>query len=167
METLKQLFNTWADYTNKQYLNKQWLLSKWDVYDEIDWPLQKREIMVKMIKRALHLKKSDHFADLGCGGGWILKEMKPCVQKTTGVDFSLNMLKYARTICPRDQFVCGELGRLPFRDQSFDRVLCNFVFINIEENAYILKSITEIMRVLKKKGRALISQLPDKNGSQK
>ena len=35
---LKKIFNSWAGSVQKDYANKQWLLSKWELFEGIEWP---------------------------------------------------------------------------------------------------------------------------------
>lgn len=164
---LRQLFDHWAHETQKRYGNKQWLLSKWEIIEGVEWPRQKIDLMIKNIRDGLDLRKSDVLLDLGCGGGWISGALASHARKVFGLDFSEEMLRCARQMYGRNIFVCGEIGKLPFKSEVADRVLAYFVLINIDDDRYIEGAIREIMRVLKKGGRALVGQLPDKDGSGK
>ena len=75
------------------------------------------------------------------------------------------MLRYANELHAGKKFVCAEIAKLPFENGPFARALSYFVFINLTGKPYIQKSILEIIRVLKRGGRALIGQLPDIRGS--
>jgi ubiquinone/menaquinone biosynthesis C-methylase UbiE len=162
---LKKLFDTWAQAAARKYTRKQWLLSKWEVVEGIEWPPEKIRVMLDTIREGLQIRKTDLVVDLGCGGGWILKALSPSSRRMIGVDFSDSMLKNAKAFCPKEIFICGEIGRLPFKDNSFDRALSYFVFLNFMEDDFVQKAICDVRRVLKKGGRALIGQLPDKTRS--
>ena len=77
----------------------------------------------------------------------------------------MGMLSNTKEICPEISFVCGNIGELPFKDGIADRALCYFVLINMMDDFDIQNAIIDIMRILKKGGRALIGQLPDKSCS--
>ena len=77
------------------------------------------------------------------------------------VDFSLEMIRHAADILPQEKLLCGKIGQLPLRENIFDKILCYFVFINFDQDETAYASIQDIMRVLKKGGRALVGQLPD------
>lgn len=162
---LRNVYESWGRYAGEHYLHKQWLLSKWEVSEGIEWNRKKIEAMLKQIATRLALKKHSNLADLGCGGGWISKALSSKVKNVVGLDFSMSMLKSAARLRSRSGLVCAEIGKLPFKDNAFDRALSYFVFINILEDRYVERSILEIWRVLKKGGRALIGQLPDKDFS--
>ena len=159
---LKELFESWGRATKKDYVDQQWFLSKWEVVEGIVWPAEKINAMVQTIAQGLEVKKSDTMADLGCGGGWILRELKPYAGRIIGLDFSQSMLTSAQQLCPNEDFVCGEIGQLPFQNESFDCALSYFVFLNFMDDRFVEQALLDVMRILKKGGRALIGQMPDK-----
>lgn len=162
---LKDLFESWGKAAKKDYVDQQWLLSKWEVVEGVIWPGEKIDLMVSTINNGLELKSSDLLADLGCGGGWILKRLKPSVRDVVGLDFSLSMLNKAKSFYPSGNFVCGEIGKLPFKDQSVEKALSYFVFLNFMDDRFVEQAMRDVFRVIKKGGRALIGQLPDKTMS--
>jgi len=162
---IKKLFESWGKTANKDYIQQQWLLSKWEVIEGVVWPQEKIEIMIGSITEGLELKKKDHLVDLGCGGGWILKALLPKIKYGLGLDFSLPMLEKAKAFSPQQSFICGEIGKLPFENESFDKALSYFVFLNFMDDRFVEEAILDIIRVLKKGGKALIGQLPDKTQS--
>jgi len=161
---LKQLFDSWGAAADKKYAQKQWLLSKWEINEGIDWPAEKTELLVRHLRDALKLTGVERFIDLGCGGGWILERLRPFTKESYGLDFSWPMIQFAADSL-NGNLICGEIGRLPFADETVDRLLSNYVFMNFADDGYVEGSLKEIYRVLKKGGRALIGQLPDRNGS--
>jgi len=165
MMELRDIFDSWAESTQKKYSDKQWLLSKWEMAEGIEWPPEKIAVMVDSIRGGLSLESGDLIIDLGCGGGWIGGRLKPFVRRVCGLDIALHMLDHARETIGPGALVCGSIGNLPFKDQTFDKVLSYYVFMNFREDAFVEAGIREMMRVLKKDGRALIGQLPDERGS--
>jgi len=162
---LKELFDLWGSQAQDQYADKQWLLSKWEVNEGIDWPEEKTEVMVKSLLQGLQPQPTDTIIELGCGGAWILDQLKTYTRKFYGLDFSMEMLKFADQQFKGDHLICGEIGQLPFFSNYFDCILSYYVFMNFDDDVYIEQSILEIIRVLKKGGRALIGQLPEREGS--
>jgi SAM-dependent methyltransferase len=168
MRTLRQIFNDWGQRVRGAYIHKQWLLSKWEVLDGIEWPPDKVELLFNNIRQNLRLESSNSLVDLGCGGGWIRSGLKSHVKSAVGLDISLEMLKNAQmTSQDENHFLCGDICSLPIKTESFDRALCYFVFVNFGDPDAIVRAIREIMRVLKKGGRALIGQIPDRDYSAK
>lgn len=85
--------------------------------------------------------------DIGCGTGQHLKNGR------IGVDVSAEMLLQAR----KKGFgllVQAKAEELPFKDDSFDTVLCIFTVLNLCDYEKVAK---EIDRILKKNGTAIVS----------
>lgn len=161
--SLKDLFNNWAQETDKRYKDQQWLLSKWDTLDGVDWPDEKIGLMLNHIRRYLRLERTHCFLDVGCGGGWILDRLGPCVATSFGCDLSLAMLS---NVSGRYPVFNADACQLPVQSDVMDRVLCYFVFINFMDLDMVSSAIREIVRVLEPGGRALLGQLPDQTQSQ-
>ncbi|MCC6758178.1 MAG: class I SAM-dependent methyltransferase [Candidatus Omnitrophica bacterium] len=162
---LKKLFESWGKTAKREYVDQQWLLSKWEVVEGIVWPQEKINLMTQTIVDGLQLQKSDSLVDIGCGGGWILKQLKPYVNRIVGLDFSQSMLANARQFCPQDDLVCGEIGRLPFGDEVFDHGLSYFVFLNFLDDDFVERGLLDALKTIKKGGKLLVGQLPDKSKS--
>jgi ubiquinone/menaquinone biosynthesis C-methylase UbiE len=101
--------------------------------------------------------------DLGCGVGRVAKYLAPFVRELHGVDVSENMVRYAKENC-------RELGNVHIKvnngkdlslysDGTFDFVYSFLVFQHLEKED-ALTYITEVYRVLKNGGRALL-QFPN------
>jgi SAM-dependent methyltransferase len=109
--------------------------------------------------RVLEPRPGELILDAGCGGGRYLPAIAAAGARPVGVDFSVSMLNVAR----RDSGVslaAGHLERgLPFRDATFDAVLCSLVGEHLAE---LVASLTELRRVLKHSGRMIFSAVhPD------
>ncbi len=96
--------------------------------------------------------------DIGCGTGYHMQFVKNAV----GIDPSREMLKIARRKGIKN-LKPGRAENLPFRSNSFDTVLCFFAVLNM---CSCKKAVREMERVLKEKGKALIS-VSSINGSRK
>ncbi len=164
-KNLKNLFDSWGRTAKKDYVDQQWLLSKWEVVEGIVWPKEKIDLMIHTISTGLELKKSDLTIDLGCGGGWILKELKARTGGIIGLDFSQAMLTSAQQFCPNASFVCGESRKWHLKNDSVDRALSYSVLLNFMDDNFVEQALLDVVRILKKDGRALIGQLPDKTRS--
>jgi ubiquinone/menaquinone biosynthesis C-methylase UbiE len=162
---LKTQFEEWAQFSGGKFTRRQWLLAKWEVADGIVWPEEKITVMMRTITDALGLEPSHDLADLGCGGGWILQRLMPLAKTCVGLDFSRNMLENAFGIVPREKLVQGAIGQLPFKAEAFDRILCYFVLINMLDDKKVEHSIEDMFRIVKKGGRVVVGQLPDRAGS--
>src|SRR2546422_5846754 len=66
--------------------------------------------------------------DAGCGTGRNFPQLLAAGSKVVGVDFSLGMLKTAQGNFPALPIVQADLEcELPFKDSSFDAVLCALI----------------------------------------
>ncbi|GFS15823.1 alkylated DNA repair protein alkB-like protein 8 [Elysia marginata] len=91
-------------------------------------------------------------ADVGCGNGKCLGANKDLYE--IGSDFSSNLA----AICHSRGFeTCvGDVTCLPFRTGSFDVVLCIAVIHHMATKHRRYKALSEVVRILRKGGRALV-----------
>lgn len=164
-QPLQDMFDDWVRQAPDGCRQKPWMLSKWEVVEGVEWSEEKIERLLSSIREGLDLQEDDMLADLGCGGGWILERLRQGVKYGVGVDFSLPMLQQASSALTALPLMAGEIGRLPFKSETFDKLLSYFVFINFMDDTFVYRAIADIYRVLKPGGRALLGQLPDKEAS--
>lgn len=101
--------------------------------------------------------------DVGCGGGFFLSRLKKEIPscRSCGIDISKPVLRNARKHSDSD-FVCSTAEKLPFRDNSFDVVVCQNVLHHIVGNTRqssaekARKVVCQIKSLLKSGGRLLI-----------
>lgn len=91
--------------------------------------------------------------DIGCGRGGQTARLKNAV----GLDVDLPRLRFAKSISDND-FVLAHANWLPFRDDSFDRVIMSEVIEHLPDQS---GAVEEVDRVLSAYGRFLI-QTPDR-----
>lgn len=102
------------------------------------------------------IKKNDFVLDLGCGDGLNIKILRRMgVKKIYGVDISKRLLSEAKKNNPRTRFYRASSESLPFKSNTFDVVLVDSVFHHLMRYG---KSLKEIKRVLKSKGRLCFSE---------
>ncbi len=100
--------------------------------------------------------------DVGCGDGFFTYALSKKFKISVGVDLSPAMLSKSKELGSRNAearntfFVVADAECLPFRNESFDCVLAMNIFaIILDAHA----ALTEISRVTKRKGLALIEIL--------
>jgi len=101
----------------------------------------------------MNLKKNHLILDLASGSGDLIKLIKKKYNCTCiAYDSSMEMLKESKLKNDFNNFflINGRAERLPFKGMSFDAVTVSFGIRNFTD---IEKSLFEIKRVLKKKGR--------------
>jgi len=94
--------------------------------------------------------------DLGCGTGRHTIFLSKKGFEVYGCDASESALKIAKGIIKNAKFEKCDMTSLPYEDNYFDGVLCHFV-IQHGKIEQIKKAISEIYRVLKKKGILYLS----------
>ena len=97
--------------------------------------------------------------DVGCGSAPVLAELRRRGVQCIGVEYAPDMLQHAverlESLGLETSRLCrGDCVRLPFVDGAFDLVVCLGVISYVEHLPDVL---SEIRRVLKPEGRALIS----------
>jgi ubiquinone/menaquinone biosynthesis C-methylase UbiE len=87
---------------------------------------------------------------VACGPGYVSAAAKQLGAVPTGIDFSEKMVAIAKRTFPEIQFTQGDAHELPFKDDSFDRVLMNFGLLHVSHPD---KACAEACRVLKRGGK--------------
>lgn len=94
--------------------------------------------------------------DVGCGLGSFTRYLKarlPFVD-VSGMDFSNYAIKKAKEIDDRIDYYVGDVYNMPFEDEQFKTITTGEVLEHLE---YPGKFLEECRRVLKKKGRIIIT----------
>ncbi|MEO2069398.1 MAG: ubiquinone/menaquinone biosynthesis methyltransferase [Desulfurobacteriaceae bacterium] len=94
--------------------------------------------------------------DLACGTGEISHLFENKTKMTIGLDYSLPMLKVAKSKNKKTIFVQGDALNLPFKDDSFDLVIVSLGLRHFDD---LERSLKEIKRVLKSKGKVRILEV--------
>lgn len=103
-------------------------------------------------RKALDLRPTDRFLDLGCGAGNLLEGLEGGL--LVGLDLSESLLAAARLRKPGASLLLGNAETLPFPGDSFDRVACSEVLEHIMNPAAV---INEIHRVAKPGARVVLT----------
>jgi len=107
------------------------------------------------------LSSSDVVADIGCGNG---RHLILCVEKcksVIGLDMSRKLLKITQKKIIENKrnalIIHGNLINIPIKKDSFNAVLYIAALHNIKGRNNRIQSLIEVKRILKDKGKALIS----------
>ena len=95
--------------------------------------------------------------DVACGTGILAREAATRVGPsgyTAGLDIAAGMLEVARSIAPAIDWKQGSADALPFSDQSFDAVVCQFGLMFFSDRE---QSLREMLRVLVPGGRLAVA----------
>lgn len=118
-------------------------------YDHIApiYEQRKRRFYLRMIREAIGQIEGCRIADLGCGSGLALSWF---TGDKIGIDFSRELLKVAHR---GPDYVLADVESSPFRNGSFDLVLC----LDVIEHLPSLKIVEEAHRILVRKGILVLS----------
>src|SRR5215469_10005863 len=95
-------------------------------YDELEpWYEHLYAELHRIVRSALSPAPPDAVAlDAGCGTGFQTTILAELGYRPYGLDLSAASLAVARARLPGSRFVRGDLGALPYRDATFDAVVC-------------------------------------------
>ncbi len=106
-----------------------------------------------LIMPLLNPGKNDAVLDIGCGTGRFAIALAKKCRNVTGVDFSSEMLAIAKEKSKNIKNIkylkLDASQKLPFKNNSFDKILCTLVVVHIKN---LQKFLAEMHRVLKKGG---------------
>jgi ubiquinone/menaquinone biosynthesis C-methylase UbiE len=108
--------------------------------------------------QAARIKQGSLLLDVATGPGSVASEATKAGAQTIGVDLSPGMIALAQKTHPDIDFRVAEVEHLPFSDQSFDAVVCNF---GLGHFPYPEASIAECVRTLKQGGCIALSWWDD------
>ncbi len=109
------------------------------VIDEIKaWPCSARQGLIRIL-------------DAGCGTGGLTEKLAK-LGFTVGIDISNLALGLKRH--SKAKYINGSINNLPFADKSFDLITC--VSVLYHRQVSDLKAVSEIFRVLRNGGRAIL-----------
>jgi len=93
--------------------------------------------------------------DAGCGAGLPISQMLSEKFEVTGVDFSEAQIELARKNVPKAIFICQDMTKLDFPENTFDGICSYYAIIHIprEEHQALL---ARFYRILKPGGLALL-----------
>jgi SAM-dependent methyltransferase len=139
-ETLRKEFNTWADAGKGESME------------------QEHRPIVEPMLAMMQFAPAETILDVGCGGGWLVRELALRVPQghAIGMDLSDEMLAHARrnsSAIRNVEFIVGSADAIPRESSSFDKV------ISVESSYYWPDppaGICEIFRVLRPGGSAWI-----------
>lgn len=94
--------------------------------------------------------------DAGCGDGRMAYELLKKGAQVWGIDYSRRAISFAKILVPEVNFEVGDIKKLPFEKNFFDKIVL------IEVLEHILPSeiplvLSELKRVLKEKGELIIT----------
>jgi ubiquinone/menaquinone biosynthesis C-methylase UbiE len=106
-----------------------------------------------LARRALAtLRSTDALLDVACGTGRFWPVVDECATSIVALDNSASMLAEASAHAapnPARRAVCGTAFRLPFRDRSFDGVLCMRFLHHLAHRDERIAALADMRRVVR------------------
>ncbi|UCF19218.1 MAG: class I SAM-dependent methyltransferase [Gemmatimonadota bacterium] len=137
----------------------QWTPEFWQGWREDDNPYRQRKSArdLQLACQLLDLEHEGSLLEVGCGYGWISQVLLSLkAVHWIGVDRSLAMVKDLRKHLShyRPRAFVADAYKLPFPDDSFDRVICSGVLMHLRDER---AALGELVRVLRPGGRLVVS----------
>lgn len=95
--------------------------------------------------------------DLGCGNGYLCKDLAEKGYKTYGIDCSLEAIEYAKKYDKTTHYYAMDAQKLSFESKFFDFIIIKAVFTVIPNPTTRNKIMNEVYRVIKKGGLVYIA----------
>lgn len=105
-----------------------------------------------------NIKKNALVLEVGCGDGRSLKDLIEITKNLVGIDHdetAVNDAKRNLKNIKNAKILLADGKNIPFKDKTFDAVLCMTTFANFYDEKYII--LSEMKRVLKDEGNIFIS----------
>jgi ubiquinone/menaquinone biosynthesis C-methylase UbiE len=107
-------------------------------YDNWYWMKKSKELRAGLTERVIETLKKElktqnrkpKILDLCCGTGHLYPKLSK-LGNCTGADFSTSMIETCKKRFPEGEFVLADAENLPFKDNSFDAVVCFWSFHHI------------------------------------
>ncbi len=111
----------------------------------------------KPLKEAVEKYAHGKILDIGCGNGRWYPVIRKLSFDYVGIDINQDLLGTASRNNSIDTLIRGDATKTPFKDESFDTIICLFgVIAHLDDNERE-KWVMEIHRILKRNGTALIA----------
>lgn len=131
-----------------EYYRKKNVTGTYDSQREgTEYRRRKRALELKYFLDLLNKKEGEKLLELGCSSGFLTKYLG----KITAIDTSEGMLEITKKKNPQAQCSHADMFQMPFKDNSFDKVVTMRVWNHLKEED-IRRAIREAKRVLKKDG---------------
>jgi len=113
----------------------------------------------ELVSFAKYVKPGERILDLGCGNGRLYDLLKDKKIEYVGVDSSKELIKIAKSkhLEGNPKFHVVEALNLPFSNNYFDKVFSIAVLHHIPSNEFRMEFLKEIRRVLKPKGKIILT----------
>ncbi|MBA4394416.1 MAG: hypothetical protein C0407_12765 [Desulfobacca sp.] len=126
-----------------------------------NWSITKNTEYMERYFDFLGLTPEDHLLDVACGSGEFSIFCALRISSVQGIDISDNMIALAekqatRAGVHRARFICHQVEKMPFKDQSFSAVICKSAFHHFEDSQKVFR---EMVRCLQPGGKISVQDI--------
>lgn len=111
-------------------------------------PIEKFLIAIFYVTLYSQFKKitPQNVLDVGCGEGFTLKRLKDrkIGKKFEGVEYADAAIKLGKELFPEINIKKGSIYELPYKDNSFDTVMCTEVLEHLDDPRKALKELSRV-----------------------
>jgi ubiquinone/menaquinone biosynthesis C-methylase UbiE len=104
-----------------------------------------------------YITSGDKVLDVGCGNGRLYPAFKKKNINYTGIDNSEELISIGKKQFPEAEFSVADILKIPFPDNSFDKVYCIAVLHHIPSKQLRIEALRELKRVLKPNGTLVLT----------
>jgi len=117
---------------------------------EASFAMATRQFVAELLDAA-RVEAGGSVLDVACGPGFVAAAAAERTARVRGVDFSEAMLSVARRRHPGIMFDRGDAEDLPYPDNGFDSIVCNFGIHHVPRPT---QALHQMYRVLRQRGHA-------------
>ncbi len=110
-----------------------------------------------------HIKPDSSVLEIGSGDGRSIYDLLPLTKNITAVDHDADAVVRAQQLFAdfsSIKIIEADAVTLPFRDESFDYVICMGTFMNLADKKFLI--LNETKRVLKNDGKIIVTTFSEK-----
>ena len=95
---------------------------------------------------ASKLPSSCKILDMGCGAGFLTRELSNLGHQVVGVDLSEESLKIARKLDPKTTYLRADVTAVPFESKSFDAVSAMDLLEHVENPTAVIQEASRLLK---------------------
>lgn len=127
--------------------------------DEVKNNIQiRKKLLDPLLKKRMGDLSDKTVLDVGCGEGYSSRLITNKLTKVIGIDINKKLISKASMKSPNFSFFVSNMNNLPFENSSINFILSCNSLMNADDET-VASAIKEFYRVLKPKGKCLISIL--------